>query len=94
MPDAARRRSVADLDLDHQVPEADATEQRIPVLDDGTDVRELPDAMPLEADPADVTDQRQVVPLDDEDRDDPSAVSDALEETSSAGWPDLTAPGP
>lgn len=53
------------------VPEADALEQQS-VLDveDVEDVAEEPVDPQLEADPADVEEQRRVVPVDDEDRSD------------------------
>ena len=59
---------------DAEVPEADRLEQQLPV--DTTDAVEPDDsyspisAVPMEADPADVFEQAQPVPLDDEDRDD------------------------
>lgn len=53
-----------DLPLDAN--EADALEQRHPIIDDGT--IDLPDEIArLDADPADVLDQHLTVPLDDDE---------------------------
>lgn len=65
------------------VPEADAYEQQLPVApdDDQPDTAHPPAAeteLPLEADPADVDEQRQTLPLDDED--------DPDEATSLSAW--------
>ena len=49
-------------------PDADVAEQRKPVDDDdGADIVEDPGSMPLEANPADVAEQREVVPEYDDD---------------------------
>jgi hypothetical protein len=49
-------------------PDADVAEQLQPVNDDdGADIVEDPGSLPLEADPADVAEQREVVPEDDEE---------------------------
>ncbi|HET6257573.1 hypothetical protein [Pseudonocardia sp.] len=45
-------------------PDADVVEQLTPIEDDD-DAVEDPSGLPLEADPADVAEQRQVVPVED-----------------------------
>jgi hypothetical protein len=53
-----------DTELDIEAPEADAVEQHIELLQH----RDVPiTERPLDADPADVADQRKVVELEDED---------------------------
>lgn len=49
-----------------EVPEADALEQQDVVGDEELD-DELPDEPPLDADPADVSEQRRSVPLSEEE---------------------------
>jgi hypothetical protein len=49
-----------------EVPEADALEQQGVVGDEDLD-DELPDEPPLDADPADVSEQRRSVPLSEEE---------------------------
>ncbi|HEU4911296.1 MAG TPA: hypothetical protein VFV76_05310 [Actinomycetes bacterium] len=49
-----------------EVPEADALEQQDVVGDEDLD-DELPDEPPLDADPADVSEQRRSVPLSEEE---------------------------
>lgn len=46
-------------------PEADATEQSLPLIGDNDEP--VPAPQPLESDPADVQEQRQIVVTDDED---------------------------
>ena len=59
--------------IDAEVPEADLLEQQLPV--DAADAAEREESYPpvtMDADPADVYEQNQPVPVDDEDRDDNS----------------------
>jgi hypothetical protein len=50
-------------------PDADVAEQQQTLRDDEQDIAGDPSGLPLEADPADVAEQREVVPeYDDEDR--------------------------
>ena len=49
-----------------QATPADLAAQATPVVDDGTDHDDLPDA-PLETDPADFQEQNQPVPVPDDD---------------------------
>lgn len=56
-------------EVDDEVPEADALEQRAGVVDTADDVSSLsdPDQRDLEADPADVAEQSRTVDADDDE---------------------------
>lgn len=57
-----------DADLDLEVPEADAVEQHIDLLQHRDEpIIARPDGQDAEANPADVAEQRRVVDLDEED---------------------------
>jgi len=51
-----------------EVPEADVLEQRQALVDEPDDTAVDPFELPVEADPADVAEQRAVVPDDDDER--------------------------
>ena len=63
---AVKAAAMPDGDLFSQKPEDDEIDQRRPVLDDGAAALDRL-RMPFEVDPADLLEQQQLVPMDEDD---------------------------